>query len=266
MTMQTQSPALPGPSAFDARPPAISVVVPLLNEAENVVPLVAEIIRALAGRSATEIVCVDDGSADNTAEQVRTAMAATPSLRLVRHTRRAGQSAAIVTGVRFARGDVVVTIDGDGQNDPADIPRLLDAWLAEAERDTLMIVGWRARRRDTAIKRFSSRIANAVRARVLGDETPDTGCGLKVFSRAAFLALPAFNHMHRFLPALMRRAGGHVRSIPVNHRPRRRGRSNYGTWDRLWAGLLDLAGVAWLSRRRLAADACEDSRPGESRP
>lgn len=264
MAMQTHSPVSPGPSASGARPPAMSVVVPLLNEAENVVPLVAEIAQALAGRADAEIVCVDDGSGDGTADRVRTAMRTIPSLRLVRHARRAGQSAAIVTGVRFARGDVVVTLDGDGQNDPADIPRLLDAWLAEADRETLMIVGWRTRRRDSAIKRLSSRIANAVRARALGDQTPDTGCGLKVFSRAAFLAFPAFDHMHRFLPALMRRAGGRVRSIHVHHRPRQRGRSNYGTWDRLWAGLVDLVGVAWLKRRRLEPDAREDGRPEDS--
>ncbi len=257
----TAQPFASSPSAAaDTGPVAVSVVVPMLNEADNAVPLVAEIAQALAGRSDAEIVCVDDGSSDGTADQVKAAMRTTPGLRLVRHARRAGQSAAIVSGVHFARGAIVVTLDGDGQNDPADIPRLLDAWLAESERERLMIVGWRARRRDSAIKRLSSRIANAVRARVLGDATPDTGCGLKVFSRAAFLALPAFNHMHRFLPALMLRAGGRVRSVQVNHRPRRRGRSNYGTWDRLAAGLVDLVGVAWLGRRRLDAEAREDRR------
>ncbi len=258
-TNMTAQPFASSPSA-DTGPVAVSVVVPMLNEADNAVPLVAEIASALSGRRDIEIVCVDDGSSDGTADQVKTAMATVPCLRLVRHPRRAGQSAAILSGVRHARGATVVTLDGDGQNDPADIPRLLDAWLAEPERERLMIVGWRARRRDTLLKRVSSRVANAVRARVLGDATPDTGCGLKVFSREAFLALPAFNHMHRFLPALMLRAGGRVRSVPVNHRPRRRGRSNYGTWDRLWAGLVDLVGVAWLGRRRLEAEAREDQR------
>ncbi len=244
----------------DTGPIAISVVVPMLNEADNAAPLVAEIARALDGRRGVEIVCVDDGSSDGTADRLKAAMPTTPFLRLVRHARRAGQSAAIASGVRFARGKAVVTLDGDGQNDPADIPRLLDAWLAEPERERLMIVGWRARRRDSALKRLSSRVANAVRARILGDDTPDTGCGLKIFSREAFLGLPAFNHMHRFLPALMLRAGGRVRSVPVNHRPRQRGRSNYGTWDRLWAGLVDLVGVMWLGRRRLAPEAREESR------
>jgi dolichol-phosphate mannosyltransferase len=258
--MTSQPLASPPLAAADPGPVAVSVVVPMLNEADNAAPLVAEIARALSGRRDVEIVCVDDGSSDGTADQVKAAMPTVPFLRLVRHARRTGQSAAIATGVRFARGQAIVTLDGDGQNDPADIPRLLDAWLAEPERDRLMIVGWRARRRDSALKRLSSRIANAIRARVLGDDTPDTGCGLKVFSRAAFLDLPAFNHMHRFLPALMLRAGGRVRSVTVNHRPRQRGRSNYGTWDRLWAGLVDLAGMVWLGRRRLGAEAREDPR------
>jgi dolichol-phosphate mannosyltransferase len=244
-----------------ARPVALSVVVPMLNEAENVVSLVVEIAAALGGRLDAEIVCVDDGSVDGTAEQIRKTMATVPGLRLVRHPRRAGQSAAIATGVRFARGAIVVTLDGDGQNDPADIPRLLEAWLEEPDRERLMIVGWRARRRDSALKRLSSRVANAVRSRILGDDTPDTGCGLKVFARAAFLELPVFDHMHRFLPALMRRAGGRVRSVPVNHRPRRRGQSNYGTWDRLWIGIVDLFGVIWLARRPIAAEAREETRP-----
>jgi dolichol-phosphate mannosyltransferase len=258
--MTSQPLAFPRLAAADPGPIAVSVVVPMLNEADNAVPLVAEIARALSSRRDVEIVCVDDGSSDGTADQVKKAMSTIPSLRLVRHARRAGQSAAILSGVRFARGEAVVTLDGDGQNDPADIPRLLDAWLAEAERQRLMIVGWRARRRDSMLKRLSSRVANAVRAGVLGDDTPDTGCGLKVFSRAAFLELPAFDHMHRFLPALMLRAGGRVRSVPVNHRPRQRGRSNYGTWDRLWAGLVDLVGVVWLGRRRLGAEAREEAR------
>ena len=249
------------PSAPDARPIAVSVVLPMLNEAENAAPLIAEIVAAFGARRDWEIMCVDDGSSDGTAERVFALMRTTPTLRLVRHARRAGQSAAIGTGVRFARGATVVTLDGDGQNDPADIPRLLAAWQATPERERLMIVGFRARRRDSGLKRFSSRVANAVRAGILGDDTPDTGCGLKVFARAAFLALPAFDHMHRFLPALMLRAGGRVQSIPVNHRPRTRGQSNYGTFDRLWIGIVDLFGVMWLGRRRLAADAREEPRP-----
>jgi dolichol-phosphate mannosyltransferase len=248
-------------TASGARPIAVSVVLPMLNEAENVAPLIAEIAAALADRRDFEIVCVDDGSSDGTADRLKAAMRTMPGLRLVRHSRRSGQSAAIATGVCFARGGIVVTLDGDGQNDPADIPRLLAAWQAGPERERLMIVGFRARRRDSGLKRLSSRGANAVRARILGDDTPDTGCGLKVFARAAFLALPAFDHMHRFLPALMLRAGGRVRSIPVNHRPRQRGRSNYGTFDRLWIGIVDLFGVMWLGRRRLEAEAREEPHP-----
>lgn len=248
-------------SALAARPIAVSVVVPMLNEADNAAPLIAEIAAAFGGGRDFEIVCVDDGSSDGTAGRLSAAMPSTPGLRLVRHARRAGQSAAIATGVRFARGDIVVTLDGDGQNDPADIPRLLAAWLSQPERERLMIVGLRTRRKDSEMKRLSSRVANAVRARVLGDNTPDTGCGLKVFARAAFLDLPAFDHMHRFLPALILRAGGRVLSIPVNHRPRHSGRSNYGTFDRLWAGIVDLFGVMWLSRRRLEAEAREEPRP-----
>ena len=243
-----------------AVPVAVSVVVPMLNEADNAAPLVAEIAAALGNRRDSEIVCVDDGSSDGTAERLSAIMDTTPGLRLIRHARRAGQSAAIATGVRFAKGDIVVTLDGDGQNDPADIPRLLAVWREEGGRERLMIVGHRARRQDSGLKRLSSRIANTVRARILGDDTPDTGCGLKVFSRMAFLALPAFDHMHRFLPALMLRAGGRVQSIPVNHRPRLRGRSNYGTFDRLWIGVVDLFGVMWLGRRRLQTEAREDPR------
>ena len=248
----------PRASSETAAPVAVSVVVPMLNEADNAAPLIAEIGAAFAGRSDYEIVCVDDGSTDGTAGCLSAAMRTTPALRLVRHVRRSGQSAAIWSGVRSAQSATVVTLDGDGQNDPADIPRLLAAWQAEADRERLMIVGWRARRRDSGLKRLSSRIANAVRSRILGDDTPDTGCGLKVFARAAFLAFPAFDHMHRFLPALMLRSGGRVRSIPVNHRPRLRGKSNYGTFDRLGIGIVDLFGVMWLGRRRLRVEARED--------
>jgi len=233
-------------SPFPAAPPgcpAISVVVPMRNEAPNVGPLVAEIAAALSG-VAHEIVLVDDGSADGTAEAARAAPA---PVRLMRHAASCGQSAAIVTGIRAARAPWIATLDGDGQNDPADIPRLWER--ARREGAGTMVAGWRTTRRDTATKRLTSRVANRVRARLLGDATPDTGCGLKVFPRDLFMALPHFDHMHRFLPALVIRGGGRVVSEPVGHRPRTRGVSNYGTLDRLAVGIVDLLGMIWLQRR-----------------
>jgi dolichol-phosphate mannosyltransferase len=231
--------------------PEISVVVPVRDEADNIAPLIAEIVAALTPVCRFEIVYVDDGSRDATAERLRAARQADPRLRVVRHVNACGQSQAVASGVKAARGAIVATIDGDGQNDPADIPKLLARFLAEPEatRNAVLIAGRRARRRDSATKRFSSRIANAVRARMLGDNTPDTGCGLKIFARATFLDLPRFDHMHRFLPALMIRAGGKVESVAVNHRPRERGQSKYGMWDRLWVGIVDLFGVMWLQSR-----------------
>jgi dolichol-phosphate mannosyltransferase len=225
--------------------PHLSVVIPVRNEAANIAPLVAEIEQALAG-IAHEIIYVDDGSTDATPAELRAAATCAP-LRHLRHRASCGQSAAVVTGVKAARGHWIATLDGDGQNDPADIPRLLAR--AEAEGGAILIAGHRVTRRDSWVKRRSSRIANAVRRWLLKDQTPDTGCGLKLFPRALFLDLPAFDHMHRYLPALVLRQGGRVVSEPVNHRPRLRGASNYGTLDRLLVGLYDLLGVAWLQRR-----------------
>jgi len=228
----------------------LSVVVPVRNEADNVAPLVEEIRDALEGRCDYEVVYVDDGSTDATLERLIDLQRGFARLRVLRHARCCGQSTAIRTGVRAARGRWIATLDGDGQNDPADIPRLLaerDARGGEGAR--LMVAGWRRRRHDDWLRRVSSRVANAVRARLLRDGTPDTGCGLKLFPRELFLELPYFDHMHRFLPALVRRAGGEVVSVEVNHRPRTRGRSKYGLHNRLWASLVDLAGVMWLMRR-----------------
>jgi dolichol-phosphate mannosyltransferase len=225
----------------------LSIVIPVRNEAGNIGPLVAEIRAALDGGAPYEIVYVDDGSTDGTVAEIRGLAAAGAPLRLVRHARSCGQSAAIRTGVKAARGLWIATLDGDGQNDPGDIPRLWE--MARAENAPALIAGWRQRRRDTRLKRLSSKIANAVRARMLGDATPDTGCGLKIFRRELFLDLPYFDHMHRFLPALVKRAGGRTLSVPVNHRPRGSGRSNYGTLDRLVVGVSDLLGVMWLMRR-----------------
>ena len=245
----------PSAAGTHLRPPEprLSVVVPAHDEQDNVLPLISEIGAALDGCVDYEMVFVDDGSADATFERLQEAQLDHPRLRAVRHETCAGQSAAIVTGVRAARGAIIATLDGDGQNDPADIPALLARWEQDEDGARLLVTGQRAKRRDTRIKRLSSRIANGVRSRILGDATPDTGCGLKCFRRDAFLALPYFDHMHRFLPALMVRAGGRVVSVPVNHRPRERGRSKYGTLDRLVVGIVDLLGVAWLQRRARVA-------------
>ena len=230
--------------------PEISVVVPVCNEAENVAPLAREIAAALRGRAEFEMIFVDDGSTDDTAERVRATRAGGhPELRLLRHSFRSGQSAAVHSGVRAARAAWIGTLDGDGQNDPSDLPKFLAARADPANADVLLIMGNRVTRRDTWLRRLSSRIANGVRGGLLGDGTPDTGCGIKMFSREAFLALPVFDHMHRFLPALFQRAGHRVVSIPVGHRPRTRGRSKYGVHNRLWVGIVDLFGVMWLKAR-----------------
>lgn len=227
----------------------LSVVIPARNEAPNVAPLVAEIRRALDGRLDYEIVYVDDGSGDGTVAEARRLASEFPRLRLLRHQTSCGQSMAIHTGIKGARAPWIATLDADGQNDPADIPKLWEIARAAPPSPPLLVAGHRTRRRDTWSKRMASRLANAIRRGLLGDGTPDTGCGLKLFRRDLFLELPAFDHMHRFLPALVLRQGGTVVSVPVNHRPRERGRSNYGVLDRLWVGIVDLLGVMWLTRR-----------------
>jgi dolichol-phosphate mannosyltransferase len=228
--------------------PAVSVVVPVRNEAGNVAPLVAEIAAALAGRS-FEVIYVNDGSTDATETELKALQAQYPWLRQVKHAQSCGQSAAVRTGIGAARGAIVVTLDGDGQNDPAFLPKLIDALEQGAPRVGL-IAGERVGRKATGFKRFQSRIANAIRGTVLRDGTRDTGCGLKAFSREVGLALPYFDGLHRFLPALVRREGKDIGYVDVVDRPRRHGMSNYGFWDRLWIGILDLAGVWWLIRRR----------------
>lgn len=227
----------------------LSVVIPIRDEAENIGPLCAEIAAVLAGVTRYEIICVDDGSRDATSRELACLGSALPELRALRHRRSCGQSAAIMTGVKAARGTWIATLDGDGQNDPADIPRLWQFARAAPTHPPLLIAGCREKRQDGWSKRFASRVANQVRSRLLSDATPDTGCGLKLFPRALFLDLPAFDHMHRFLPALVLRAGGRVQSIAVNHRPRRSGISKYGLFDRLGVGIVDMFGVWWLMRR-----------------
>jgi glycosyltransferase involved in cell wall biosynthesis len=236
--------------------PAISVVVPVRNEAGNIAPLVGEIAAALAGR-AFEIVYVNDGSSDATEQELRGLMAEHTFLRQVRHARSCGQSAAVRTGVAMARGAVVVTLDGDGQNDPAFIPALLAKLEAGAPRLGL-VAGQRVGRQSSGFKKMQSRIANRVRAAVLQDGTRDTGCGLKAFRRDLFLALPYFDGLHRFLPALVRREGFDIGYVDVVDRPRLHGASNYGFWDRLWIGILDLGGVWWLIRRRKRVSEAEE--------
>ena len=241
--------------------PELSVVVIVQNEAGNIAPLIAEIRAVMDGGAAYEIVYVDDGSNDDTAERLRQAAIDCPCLKVVHHAHNFGQSAAVATGVTAAAAPIIITLDGDGQNDPADIPRLL-AMLDKAEdKNLLLVAGFRKNRRDTWVKRASSIIANRVRAALLGDNTPDTGCGLKAFSRAAFLDMPCFDHMHRFLPALMIRSGGSVVSVPVNHRERRSGDSKYGVFDRLWVGIFDLIGVMWLQRRRCVPEIEQHDEP-----
>ncbi len=235
-------------------PVQLSVVIPVCNEDENVAPLAREIHAALNGRVEFEVIFVDDGSTDATAAEVlKVRSEAVPQIRLLKHSRRSGQSAGVRTGVRAARGAWIATLDGDGQNDPADIPKLLDALRTGNTDDRLkLVMGNRTTRRDTWLRRLSSRIANGVRGGLLNDGTPDTGCGIKLFERQLFLELPHFNHMHRFLPALVQRAGMRVISVPVAHRPRMRGTSKYGLNNRLWVGIVDLFGVMWLIRRRIA--------------
>ena len=229
--------------------PAVSVVVPVRNEAGNVAPLVAEIAKALDGQWPFEIVYVNDGSTDSTEAELKRLMGQHPWLRRVRHKQSCGQSAAVRTGVSAARAPLVVTIDGDGQNDPAFIPAMLRALEAGAPKMGL-IAGQRKMRKATAFKKLQSRIANGVRGAVLRDGTRDTGCGLKAIRRDLFLRLPYFDGLHRFLPALVRREGYDIGYVDVVDRPRNTGVSNYGMWDRLWVGILDLAGVWWLIRRK----------------
>jgi len=232
-------------------PPAVSIVVPVRNEADNVAPLIAEIAAALDGRWAYEIVYVDDGSTDATPQRLAALRASRANLRQIRHAASCGQSAAVRTGVRAARGAIVATLDGDGQNNPAFIPDLITALERGGDRFGLA-AGQRVGRKDTGFKKLQSRIANKVRGGILKDGTRDSGCGLKAFRRDVFLALPYFDGLHRFLPALVRREGFDIVYVDVADRPRLSGVSNYGFFDRLWVGLMDLAGVWWLIRRKKA--------------
>ena len=239
----TQSPIQPEPA------PLLSVVVPILNEQDNIRPLVDEITGALDGVCDYEIVYVDDGSTDDSLAILLEMKQSLPRLRVVSHAKRSGQSAGLRSGILAARGTLIATLDGDGQNDPADIPTLLRAHRAHAGPGRLMVTGHRVNRRDSGAKRWASRIANAIRRAALRDDNPDTGCSLKLYERALFLRFPYFDHMHRYLPALARRENCAVQVVPVNHRHRTHGHSKYATLDRLLVGIPDLLGVMWLIRR-----------------
>ena len=228
----------------------LSIVVPVKDEVENLAPLLAEFAALNSRIPLDEVIYVDDGSEDGTLQALKTLRNDYSFLRIISHNRSGGQSAALWTGIRAAGNDLVATLDGDGQNDPADIERLYDCYTQNAEdRGPLMVMGQREKRQDNAIRRLSSRVANSVRSSLLKDGTRDTGCSLKLFRRADYLDLPYFNNMHRFLPALMNRQGVSVMHIDVAHRPRTRGSSKYGMWNRLWVGVADLLGVMWLQRR-----------------
>jgi glycosyltransferase involved in cell wall biosynthesis len=229
-------------------PPAVSIVIAAKNEAGNITPLLSEIADALGKSLSFEVIVVNDGSTDKTEVELTLLMASRPWLRHVKHAASCGQSAALRSGARYARGPILVTLDGDGQNDPAFIPALLKAFAAGAPRVGL-VAGQRVGRKATGFKRFQSRVANRVRGLILRDGTRDTGCGLKAIRRDLFLALPYFDGLHRFLPALVRREGFEVAYVDVVDRPRLYGTSNYGFFDRLWIGILDLFGVWWLIRR-----------------
>jgi dolichol-phosphate mannosyltransferase len=228
---------------------AVSIVVPVRNEADNVAPLIAEITSALDGRWLYEVIYVNDGSTDATAERLAAIMKQRPNLRQIRHANSTGQSAAVRSGVRAARGAIVATLDGDGQNNPAFLPDLVLA-IEKGGGRVGLAAGQRVGRKDTGFKKMQSRVANAVRSSILSDGTRDTGCGLKAFPRDVYLAMPYFDGLHRFMPALVRREGFDIAYVDVLDRPRHSGVSNYGFFDRLWIGIMDLAGVWWLIRRK----------------
>jgi dolichol-phosphate mannosyltransferase len=244
----------------------LSVVIPVCNEADNVGPLAREIQAALAQHRPFEIIFVDDGSTDGTVEAIQAARAdGIPEIRLLEHSQRCGQSKAICTGVEAARAEWIATLDGDGQNDPADIPELIKVVEQASGTDASLklVMGNRTTRKDTWLRRISSRVANGVRGGLLRDGTPDTGCGIKLMHRATFMRLPWFNHMHRFLPALYQRAGARVVSVQVHHRARTRGVSKYGLSNRLWVGIVDLFGVRWLILRNPPTVRIRETPPPE---
>jgi dolichol-phosphate mannosyltransferase len=228
----------------------LSIVIPVFNEAENIPILAGEIRTALDGKYEYEVIFVDDCSTDASVDVLTKLREEFPQFRHLRHERNSGQSTAVRNGVKAARSEWIATLDGDGQNDPADIPAMMEMLKSKSDDENLlMVAGYRKKRQDSWLKKISSRVANGIRSRLLRDETPDTGCGLKLFSRTAFLDLPYFDHMHRYLPALIQRNGGKAVSVEVNHRHRVAGVSKYGVNNRLWVGIVDIFGVRWLQKR-----------------
>lgn len=238
--------------------PDLSVVIPVQNEEENIRLLIDEVRQSLDGVLDYELIYVNDGSTDSTLEILEDYRSGFPLLRIFSHQTGAGQSTAVRTGIIHAKSPVIATLDGDGQNDPADIPALYQALMANADTGVVLVNGYRKERKDTFIKRISSKLANGIRGWLLDDDTPDTGCGLKVFNRQAYLEIPFFDHLHRFLPAMMINGGGKVMSVEVNHRERQLGSSHYGFFDRLWVGIFDLMGVIWLKSRTTHPVVSED--------
>ena len=236
----------------------LSVVIPVQNEEENVRMLIDEVRQALDGVLNYELIYVNDGSTDSTLEILEQYRSGFSLLKIISHEKGVGQSTAVQTGVKHAESPVIATLDGDGQNDPADIPALFQVLIENSATGVVLVNGYRKKRKDTFIKRMSSRFANGIRRWLLDDDTPDTGCGLKVFSRNAYLEIPFFDHLHRFLPAMMINGGGQVMSVEVNHRERQLGSSHYGFFDRLWVGIFDILGVIWLKARTTHPVVIED--------
>lgn len=236
----------------------LSIVIPVHNEEANIGSLLSEIHGCLGNTKHYEIICVDDQSTDHTARVIAEHAEILPDLRYILLPGRSGQSCGLRTGVQAARSSLVISLDGDGQNDPSDIPAFFSFLKEKNQEDhNSLVIGHRQQRQDSYWRRFTSKVANAFRNLALGDNTPDSGCGIKAFNREVFLELPAFNHMHRFLPALFHQHGGAVFSLPVNHRARQNGSSNYGTIDRLCAGVVDIPGVMWLRYRSIQISSSE---------
>ncbi|MBS0349826.1 MAG: glycosyltransferase family 2 protein [Proteobacteria bacterium] len=239
----------------------VSVVIAVYNEIDNIEPLLSEVQQSLSDLEKFEVVVVDDASKDGTFQKLQELLKRYPQLRIVQHKQNYGQSIAVINGVKAAVYDWVITLDGDGQNNPADFALLFTALDNLKTTRPVLVAGIRAKRNDRWIRRISSKIANKIRDSLLKDGCPDSACGLKLFQRKIFLQLPHFNHLHRFLPALYTRADGLIINVPVNHRPRVHGQSKYGTLNRLWIGIIDILGVMWLIRRPCPLETCDGSSP-----